>query len=102
VLTASEKRFIQSWEEQRKGGKVKYYLLYIIAGTFVGTLISSFLSAVLALGFPDNLVWIVVVSFLIVTVATIVSWGRNEKKFRSIIQREIKQGMEKDEQVSGQ
>jgi hypothetical protein len=97
VLTASEKRFIKSWEEQRQGGRVKYYLLYILMGTFVATLVLSFLTQVLGLGLPENLVLIVISSFSIVTAGTVYSWWHNEKKFKGIIQREIKEGMKKDE-----
>jgi uncharacterized membrane protein YdjX (TVP38/TMEM64 family) len=96
VLTATEKRFIKSWEEQRTGGRVKYYLLYIILGTFIATLVISFLTQVLGLGLPENLVYIVISSFCIVTIATILSWQFNEKRFKSIIQREIREGMRKD------
>lgn len=96
MLTVTEKRFIKYWEEQRDGGKMKYFLLYIIAGTFVGTLVLSFLSLMLAWGFPDNLWLIVVGSLIMVTLATVLTWGLNEKKFKGIIQREIREGMEKD------
>lgn len=83
-------------EEQRKGGRYKYYLLYIIAGTFVAILILSFLAAMVG-GFPEMLKLIVIISFSIVALATIISWQLNEKKFKSIIQREIREGMKKDE-----
>lgn len=99
MLTATEKRFIKYWEEQRQGGRVKYYLLYIISGTFVTILVLSFLSLMLGLGFPENLWWIIIGSFALVTIATVLTWGLNEKKFKRIIQREIKEGMEKDESV---
>lgn len=97
MLTANEKRFIKSWEDQRKGGRYKYYLLYIIAGTFVGILILSFLAALVG-AFPDRLLLIAIGSFSIVTVVTILSWGMSEKKFKSIIQREIKEGIKRDEE----
>jgi len=97
VLTVTEKRFIKHWEEQREGGRVKYYLLYIISGTFVAILVLSFLSLMLGLGFPENLWWIVIGSFCIVTVATVFTWWLNEKRFKKIIQREVRQGIEKDE-----
>lgn len=97
MLTVSEKRFIKSWEDQRKGGRFQYYLLFILAGTFVGTLVLSFLSVVLGWGFPGNLLWIIIGSFSIVAVVTVLTWSRNEKKFKAIIQREIKEGMKKDE-----
>jgi len=97
VLTASEKRFIKSWEDQRIGGKVKYCLLYIIMGTIVAIIVLSFLSLMLSMGFPGNMKWVIPGSFIIITIATIVSWQQNEKKFKAIIQREIKLGMERDE-----
>jgi hypothetical protein len=98
VLTPTEKRFIKYWEEQRVGGRVKYYLLYILLGTFIGTLVMSFLTQVLGLGLPENLVKIVIGSFCIVTFTTVLTWALNEKKFKSIIQREIREGMKKDEE----
>lgn len=98
MLTATEKRFIKYWEDQRQGGRGKYYLLYIISGTFVAIIVLSFLSLMFSLGFPDNLWWIIIGSFILVTTATILTWWRNEKRFKAIIQREIQEGMEKDSQ----
>lgn len=100
MLTPSEKRFIKSWEEQRQGGRVKYYLLYIIMGNLVGILVMSFLYAVLGLGLVENVLKIIIGSFLIVTISTVCSWWYNEKRFKSIIQREIREGMKKDEERS--
>ena len=96
MLTATEKRFIKYWEEQRTGGRVKYYLLYILLGTFIATLVLSFLTQVLGFGLPENLILIAIGSFCIVTIATVLTWGVNEKKFKGIIQREIREGMRKD------
>jgi putative flippase GtrA len=97
VLTPSEKRFIKSWEEQRQGGRVKYYLLYIIMGSIVCMLVMSFLYAVLGLGLGENLLKIIIGSIIIVTITTVCSWWYNEKRFKSIIQREIREGIKKDE-----
>jgi Na+-driven multidrug efflux pump len=97
VLTASEKRFIKSWEDQRQGGRTKYFMLYILAGTFVATLVLAFLTQVLGLGLPENLVFIVIGSFTVVTAGTFFSWFNNEKKFKGIIQREIREGIKRDE-----
>jgi hypothetical protein len=103
VLTATEKRFIKYWEEQRTGGRVKYYLLYILLGTFIATLVLSFLTQVLGFGLPENLILIVIGSFCIITITTVLTWGVNEKKFKGIIQREIREGMRKDaEEGNGQ
>lgn len=95
MLTAAEKRFIKSWEEQRQGGKVKYYLLYIIVGTLPAILVLSFLASIF--GFFHKLWITITLSFIIVIIATIRSWAANEKKFKGIIQREIKEGMLRDE-----
>jgi hypothetical protein len=97
VLTASEKRFIKSWEEQREGGKVKFYLLYILMGTFVATLTLSFLTQILSMALVENFWFILIGSFCIVTIATVFGWWRNEKKFKTIIQREIRDGKLRDE-----
>lgn len=96
MLTATEKRFIKYWEEQRTGGRVKYYLLYILLGTFIATLVISFLTQVLGFGLPENLVLIVISSFCVVTITTILAWRLNEKRFKGIIQREIREGIRKD------
>ena len=96
MLTASEKRFVKSWEEQRQGGKVKYYLLYIIIGSFPAVLVLSFLTSLF--GAFSRLIWITIpLSFLISMIYTVRTWAVNEKKFKAIIQREIKEGINKDE-----
>jgi len=97
VLTVTEKRFIKYWEDQRQGGRMKYYLLYILTGSFVATLVLSFLMLMMGFDLPENLVLIAISSFGFVTIATIFSWWNNEKRFKKIIQREIKKGMERDE-----
>jgi hypothetical protein len=51
----------------------------------------------IGLDLPENLLLIGISSFGLVTIATIFSWWYNEKKFKRIIQREIKKGMERDE-----
>jgi tryptophan-rich sensory protein len=99
VLNSAEKRFIKYWEEQRTGGKYKYYLLYIIAGTFISVLILSFVYS-LVISHTFSLDWgvlpILIVSFILVTVLTIVTWDKNEKKFKAIIKREVREGQQQD------
>jgi hypothetical protein len=97
LLTNQEKRFIRYWEDQRKGGKLKYYLLYIIAGTFIASVVLSFLSVMFRVGFPEKIWLIVTASFLIISISTILTWSANEKKFKTIIRREIDEGKFKDE-----
>jgi hypothetical protein len=95
VLTATEKRFIKSWEEQREGGKTKYYLLYIVIGTFPAILVLSFLASLFG---AFNKLWITIpLSFIVSIIYTVRTWATNEKKFKTIIQREIKEGRLRDE-----
>jgi hypothetical protein len=98
MLTSSEKSFVKYWEEQRRGGRIQYYLLYILAGTFITSIITIFVSMMFGLGFPDYVPLFVMASFVIVTIATVATWAVNEKKFRAIIQREIEEGKRKDGQ----
>jgi Ca2+-dependent lipid-binding protein len=103
VLTSAEKRFIKYWEEQRTGGKIKYYLLYILAGTFIASLVISFLYTVLISVFLDW-VWgegtIVIISFVLVTFLTVMTWDKNEKRFKRIIKREIREGKMQDDKYN--
>ena len=101
MLTATEKRFIKFWEDQREGGRIKYSLLYILTGSFVATLVLSFLLVIVGGDLPNNLVRIAIGSFCIITFATFFSWWYNEKKFKKIIQREIREGMKRDELEAG-
>jgi hypothetical protein len=96
MLTPTEKRFLKYWEEQRKGGRSQYYLLYILAGTFIASIVTIFVSMMFGMGFPDYVPLFIVGSFVIVTVATVSSWAVNEKKFRAIIRREVEQGKKND------
>jgi hypothetical protein len=103
VLNPAEKRFIKYWEEQRVGGKYKYYLLYILVGTFISVLILSFVYSIV-ISSTFSLDWgvlpILIVSVVLVTVLTIVTWDRNEKKFKAIIKREIREGQQQDDKNS--
>jgi hypothetical protein len=96
VLTATEKRFIKYWQDQRKGGRLQYYLLYILAGTFVAILVLSFLTVMLGLGLPENIWLIVIGSLLLITLITSYGWWHNEKKFKRIIQREVREAKERE------
>lgn len=93
MLTAKERRFIKYWEEQRVGGQRPYLTLYIIAGTFISTLVVFFLFAMLGIDL-EGYIWLVpVIGLVSVTVISVVSWKNNEKKFKGIIKREMEEGM---------
>ena len=96
MLTADEKRFIKYWEDQRKGGRTQYFLLYILAGTFVASIVILFVSMMLGLSFAAVVIWVLIASFVLITVATVFSWTSNENRFKAIIKREIAEGKVKD------
>ena len=98
LLSTSEKRFVRYWQEQRTGGRWSYYALYIIVGTFIGTIIlSTFLFLVLQAIFGSLSFWVAfALSFLISSVATVLTWSANERKFKKIVKREVDKGTEDD------
>lgn len=91
MLTSKERRFIRYWEEQRKGGKGSYILLYTVVGTFIVTLILSvFLVLFFQIVFGSIFFWAVCISGLVISLlASLITWNRNEKRLQEIIRREI-------------
>jgi VIT1/CCC1 family predicted Fe2+/Mn2+ transporter len=100
VLTAKEKRFIKYWEEQRTGGRWSYFALYIPVGTFLCSVITAFLFSMLSVVGREYFVSVAVVSAVLSVTITILTWNNNEKKFKSIIRREVKEGQATDAQPS--
>lgn len=96
MLTVSEKRFIKYWEEQRRGGRLQYYLLYILAGTFIASIVVSFVGMMFWHQFLYYILEVFLGCFVLVIAITVWSWAGNEKKFKAIIQREVKEGKERD------
>ncbi|MDF2189710.1 hypothetical protein [Paraflavitalea sp. CAU 1676] len=96
MLSAKEKRFIKSWEEQRTGGRASYFALYIPVLTIVSAIITAFLFSMFAIVSSNLLISIAVISLVAGISLSILSWFRNEKKWKTIIRREIKQGQQQD------
>jgi hypothetical protein len=99
VLSAREKRFIKYWEEQRKGGRYAYYLLYILGGTFIISLLGFILLLfILQFMFNVTMLWAVPVSaFVLAVLLTIMTWQNNERKFKRIIRREVAEAKDKEQ-----
>ncbi len=94
MLTKKERRFLKYWEEQRKGGKAGFFALYISMGTIVATIVVAFLISVLGMRFAY---WpIPLIGLVVMTIITIYTWNSNEKQFRKIIQRVIKEGKKQE------
>lgn len=93
MLSAKERRFIKYWEEQRVGGQRPYLILYILAGTFISTIVVFFLFAMFGIDLEGTLWMVPVISVIAVTAISVASWKRNERRFKEIIKREMENGM---------
>ena len=91
MLNTEERRFLRNWEEQRKDGKAPYFLLYIIAGTIVMTIGVFFVASMFTFGRPKHLWPIPLISTILMTTYTSLSWKRNEKRWKFLIKREMEQ-----------
>jgi hypothetical protein len=89
MLNTEERRFLRNWEEQRKDGKTQYFLLYIIAGTIVMTIGVFFVASMFTFGRPKHLWPIPLISTILMTTYTWLSWKKNEKRWKSLIKREL-------------
>ncbi len=91
-MTTKEKNFIRDWEIQKEGPKWKYYLQYIIAWTTVIFLSVFFLLKVLmsdrSMGGWKSFYIIAPLSVVLATLITHLVYQTNEKKLRSILDRE--------------
>ncbi len=98
MLSTAEKRFVRYWQEQRTGGKGKYFAMYVVAGTIM---ISLFIFVALFFGFqvrPSIFVFSVVPAIAIVLslLFTAYGWGKNERQFKSLLKREIDESRQAD------
>lgn len=96
MLSAREKRFIRYWDEQRKGGRWAYYALYILAGTFIATIVLYFLLHMMSIEFLEKLWLVPTASCLVIAISIVITWSVNEKRFKAIIRREVENGKAED------
>lgn len=91
AITAAERRFLRSWEEQRKGGKKVYVGTYTFGLTMVIFLSSIALGLFLSLPFI-KFFWLTAIAISSVIsgfiLATLI-WKGHQKRFRQIINREL-------------
>jgi hypothetical protein len=93
AITAEERRFLRSWEEQRKGGKKVYVAIYTFGLTLVIFLSSIALGLFLNIPFIQ-LYWLAFIGIASIGGAfglSILMWNQHQKKFRKIINREMAQ-----------
>lgn len=97
ALNPDERRFIKSWQEQKKDGKGSYIGVYTF-GFFI-FFYMAFIATGLFGGWPFLKVsWLVImgVASLIAALSfSLLLWRINQRKFSRIIQREMAEGEEK-------
>lgn len=91
ALSPAERRFLRSWEEQRNGGKKSFVAIYTFAYTLVIFLSSVAVALFMNIAFIRKS-WLISMAVGSVVAAFVLSnilWSRQQKKWRSIINREM-------------
>lgn len=96
VLSPKEKRFIKYWEEQRTGGRLAYFALYIPVITIITAIVCSFLFSVVSMLGMSYFLSVAIISLVLAVVITVGTWFNNERRFKAIIRREIQKGEDAD------
>ncbi len=98
AITADERRFLRYWEDQRKGGRSSFLIAYGV-GLFI-LIYMGFVAIGLFSGFPFvKLTWLMLIGLMAVCgslVWTFYIWNSRQKKFKGIIKREVKLGIEEE------
>lgn len=92
MLTHRERRFIRHWEEQRRGSRAGYYLLYIFIWFFVAALFLFFVFnnfVQIERNSLQKLYSLLLAATVISVVVTHISFLQNERRFKKIIRREM-------------
>lgn len=93
-ITKEDIRFMELWQEQRKGSKAGYYLLYTfswgLAIIFIIFFILMFLGGISIIPIAEDnnkIVLIVAIGFILGFLTSLLTRGRNEKRFKQILSR---------------
>ncbi|WP_276480884.1 hypothetical protein [Paraflavitalea pollutisoli] len=92
MLSPKEKRFVKYWEEQRTGGRVSYFALYIPVITLITAIVCSFLFSMISMIGLSYFVSVGILSLVFGIAITVYTWLHNERRFKGIIKREIREG----------
>lgn len=93
AITAAERRFLRSWEEQRRDGKKAYVATYTFGLTFLIFLCFVALGLFLSVPFIKA-TWLIIIGISSVVLAFLIAmmaWSMHQKKWRQIILREMEQ-----------
>ncbi|MCO6496598.1 MAG: hypothetical protein J5I50_02935 [Chitinophagaceae bacterium] len=87
-MRAEDRRFIEYWEEQKKGSRAGYYITYTIAWSVVSFLLLFFLSKLLTNLWKTGgsyLIYVfIVISVFCGYVITNLAWTKNEKRLKRL------------------
>ena len=92
MLTHKERRFIRHWEEQRRGSRAGYYVLYIFIWFFVVMLFLFFLLSnfvQIQKNSLQKLYGMLMAASVISVIVTHLSFLLNERRIKKIIRREM-------------
>lgn len=98
MISAEEKRFIRSWQDQRNGGLMSYFIMYSLIGTLVVSLFTFvvlFFFLQIYISVPI-LIIVPVSSYILSCIVTYYVWKKNEKRLKTLIKREVEAGHQMD------
>lgn len=89
-MKAADRRFIESWKDQRKGSRFGYYLTYIVGWSIVSFFVLFFLSKLFTNLWEtggQSLVYIfIVISLVTAFLVTHFTYTGNEKKLHRLME----------------
>ena len=102
MITPEDRRFLKQWMEQREGGKKSYLLHFVLVGAFIFTLIISVITFLFfQVVFGTWLFWLILgIGFLGSYLLVLLSWNKNEKRFKVLVQR-LKEYLEAKKEEDG-
>ena len=92
AINKDERRFLRYWEEQRKGSRLGYYVMYICIWFFTATLCLFFvMNNFVSFGKTSiNVLYTIIgVAIVIAASCTHFTYLHNQKRFKKIIDREV-------------
>jgi len=100
AINKDERRFLRHWEEQRKGSRLGYYALFIVIWFFTSMLCLFFIFnsfVQIKKNGIDKLYMMTAASVVMSIIITHYTYWKNEKKFKSIIRREMESSSDNEQ-----
>lgn len=94
LVTKEDLRFVDFWKEQRKGSKIKYYLLYTLSWGLMVTLFSFFIImflggiSIIPIAQDNHKIGLIVVLGLVMGfLIALLSRSLNEKRYQKVLEK---------------